>query len=414
MDFRVTKLLRTIIAVFSFTTLEYPDDETKVVWLYDRNIGYLDMNDGRHIALFLASLLVFLFLFLPYTIFLLFGQCILPRLDLNKLRCISWANYLRMKSFLDAHHAPYKDRHCYWIGLLLLIRFILFLISATVDVESPQDPHVNLLVIIISTSILAIWVWIASGGLYKKWYLNVLETSFFLNLIVLAAATYQVTLAGGSQAAVFYSSVSVSFSTFIGIIIYHVYQRLRDSRAWRNLVHSHNERRRARDHGWQREDAAAGEEMEEMLPQAAPNPPTVTYVDIPEKERREMHPITRPLYVTDVREPLDRFQGEDAAEDEGMLPLVAPILTCNDVPREECGEMHPITPPLSPINLTNVYEPPDHLQREDAASDEEMEEMLPLTVPCTPTAIAMSPLTPRPPPLINFTDLREPLDLLTQ
>ena len=81
-----TKLLRTLIAALSFTTLEYPEDKTKVVWLYDGNIGYLAKNDGRHIALFLASLLVFLFLFLPYTIFLLFGQCILPRFDLNKFR----------------------------------------------------------------------------------------------------------------------------------------------------------------------------------------------------------------------------------------------------------------------------------------------------------------------------------------
>ena len=207
-----TKLLQTIIAVLSFTTLEYPDGEIKAVWLYDGNIGYLDKNDGRHIALFLASLLVFLFLFLPYTVFLLFGQCILPRLDLNKLRWLSWANYVRMKSFLDAYHAPYKDRHRYWIGLLLVLRFVMFLTSAIVDIESPQDPHVNVIVIIIiSTSILGLWAVFAGGGVYKKWYLNIVEISFLLNLTVLAAATYHVKLAGGNQAAVFYLSVSVAF-----------------------------------------------------------------------------------------------------------------------------------------------------------------------------------------------------------
>ena len=176
------KILHTLIAALSFTTLEYPEDETKDVWLYDGNIGYLDKNDGRHIALFLASLLIFLFLFLPYTIFLLFGQCILPRFDLNKFRWLSSANYIRIKSFLDAYHAPYKDRHRYWIGLLLLICFILFLISAIVDIESPQDPHVNLLVIMITSTSISVWVWNASGGVYKKWYLNVLESSFILNL----------------------------------------------------------------------------------------------------------------------------------------------------------------------------------------------------------------------------------------
>ena len=365
-----TKILRNIIVAFSFTTLEYPDDEIKVVWLYDGNIGYLDKNDGRHIALFLASLLVFLFLFLPYTLFLLFGQCILPRLDPSKLRCLSWANYLKMKSFLDAHHAPYKDRHRYWIGLLLVLRFILFLISAIVDVESPQNPRVNLLVIIISSVGLAMWGWNASGGVYKKWYLNALESSFIFNIAIFAAATLYAKLAGGSQAAVSYTSVTIAFTTFIGIIIYHVYQRLRDSRAWRNLLHKHNERRRVRDHGWQREDAAADEEMEEMIPQAAP---TVTYVDIPTEERRQMRPIT---------------------------------------------------PPLSSRSVTDVHEPLDQLQREDAAADEEMDEMLPQAAPKPPTVtyvdiptdehIEMRPITPPPPPPINFVDLRQPLDLLTQ
>ena len=231
-----TKLLRTIITAFSFTTLEYPDDEIKVVWLHDGNIGYLDKNDGRHIALFLPSLLVFLFLFLPYTLFLLLGQCILPRLDPTKLRCLSSVNYLRMKSFLDAYHAPYKDRHRYWIGLLLLVRFVLFLVSAIVDIGSPQDPHVNLLVIIISSVVLQIWVWNASGGVYKQWYLNALESSFILNLAILAAATYQVRVAGGNQAAAFYTSVSIAFTTFIGIIIYHVCQLAMDTRVWKNYI----------------------------------------------------------------------------------------------------------------------------------------------------------------------------------
>ena len=352
-----TKLLRTTIAALSFTVLEYPDDETKVVWLYDGNIGYLERKDGRHIALFLASLMVFLFFFLPYTIFLLLGQCILPRLDVNKLRWLSWANYIRMKSILDAYHAPYMDRHHYWIGLLLALRFIMFLTSAIVDMESPQDPHLNLLVTIACTFLLAMWVWNTSGGVYRKWHINLLEASFIFNLGVLAAATLYVKLAGGNQAAVFYSSVSVAFSTFIGIVIYHVYQRLRDSRAWRNLVRKLNDKR-ARGHGCQREHAAADEEMEEKPPRVAP---TVTYIDIPTDERRQMCPIT---------------------------------------------------PPLSPTNFTAVPESLDRLQREVAA-DEVVQEVFPQVAPTVTAAKAMCPLTPPPLP-INFTELREPLDLLSQ
>ena len=97
---------------------------------------------------------------------------------------------------------------------------------------------------VICTSILGLWVPF-SRGVYKNWDLNILEMSFLLNLVILAAATLYAKLAGGNHGAVFYISGTVAFSTFFGIIIYHVYQCLKDSRARRILVRKRNERRRA-------------------------------------------------------------------------------------------------------------------------------------------------------------------------
>ena len=75
-----SKILQTIITVFTFTqVLEgRADDVTDQltpykVWTYDGNIDYLK---GRHIPLFIIALLVLLILFLPYTLVLIFGQCI--------------------------------------------------------------------------------------------------------------------------------------------------------------------------------------------------------------------------------------------------------------------------------------------------------------------------------------------------
>ena len=226
-----TKLLRMMIAVFSLTTLEYPD-KTVAVWIHDGNIGYLDTTDAKHISLFLASLLVFLFLFLPYTLVLIFGQCIQAR---SNHKMLWWANNTRFRSFLDAYHAPYKNSHRYWIGLLLMVRFVLFIISAISDISSPQDPSVNLLVINITTFALSMWVW-NTGGMYKKWYLNSLESSFIFNLAVLSATTLYIKLAGGNQAAVVYTSVSIACTTFIGIFCYHMHQRLSETRMWRLVV----------------------------------------------------------------------------------------------------------------------------------------------------------------------------------
>ena len=46
--------------------------------------------------------------------------------------------------FIDSYHAPYKAKHRYWPGLLLVFRFALLLVFA---LNTQQDPSVNLLAI---------------------------------------------------------------------------------------------------------------------------------------------------------------------------------------------------------------------------------------------------------------------------
>ena len=62
------KLLRSIITIFSFTTLEYPGNTTGKVWSFDGNLQYLN---SKHIPLFLFALITLLLLWLPYTAVLL-------------------------------------------------------------------------------------------------------------------------------------------------------------------------------------------------------------------------------------------------------------------------------------------------------------------------------------------------------
>jgi len=63
---------------------------------------------------------------------------------------------------------------------------------------------------------------------YCQRYFDVLDSSFLLNLGVLAAATYHIRLAGGSQIAAVYTSATVALTTFVGIVIYHSYLQLKD------------------------------------------------------------------------------------------------------------------------------------------------------------------------------------------
>ena len=68
-----------------------------------------------------------------------------------------------------------------------------------------------------------------------NWCLNALEGSFALNLIILVGATYHVNLSGGNQLAVGYTSVSIAFITFTGILVYHIFLQLRSTKLWKKV-----------------------------------------------------------------------------------------------------------------------------------------------------------------------------------
>ena len=197
-----TKILCTLITVLYITYLEYPT-YNKSVWLYDANIDYLS---GKHIPFFIAAVLVFLFLFLPYTLLLLLSQWLQA---LSHLKLFSWVTSARLKPFMDSYHAPYKAKHRYWPGLLLVLHFVFLLVFAFEVTPQQDKADPNLLAILVGTGVLQIWAWV-SGGVYEKWHLDVLEGSFALNLIILVGATYYVKLAGGNQLAVGHTSVSIA------------------------------------------------------------------------------------------------------------------------------------------------------------------------------------------------------------
>ena len=158
-----TKILYTLIAVLYVTDLEYPTYNRRV-WLYDANIDYVS---GKHIPLFLMAVLVFLFLFLPYTLLLFFGHWLQA---ISHLRLFSWVNSARLKPFMDSYHAPYKAKHRYWPGLLLVLRFVLLLVFAF-QFNPQQHTSINLLTILVGTGVLHFWVWV-SGGVYRNWCLD--------------------------------------------------------------------------------------------------------------------------------------------------------------------------------------------------------------------------------------------------
>ena len=276
-----TKILRTIITVFSVGFIDYPETlVTKAIWLYDGNVDYLV---GRHIPLFILALLFLLLLFLPYTFLLIFGQCLrkLPR-----KRGLAWTKSMVFTSIMDAYHAPYKNKHRYWTGLLLLVRCVLFL---TFSFNVLGDPNVNLLAI--TTMIILTVTSVTYLKIYKKQVLNILEISFMINLAFLAAITQQVQLSKANKQIVSSISVAIAFLTFLAILTYHSYIQFKDI-VWKKIWHTRERAKR---------ETNEQEPIESVCPR---NEPTSTVVDLRELERMDLEEVKE-----QVLEPL--LEGSD-------------------------------------------------------------------------------------------------------
>jgi hypothetical protein len=204
------KLLRIIITVFSLSELVYPDGYHRRVWLYDGNIDYLT---GKHIPLFIAALLLLILVSIPFTVTLF---CIQWLQKFSNMKVLFWVK--RLQPLFDAYTGPYKIKHRYWTGLLLLIRVCLFLCFSF---NTSGNPLINMLAISVSMSCLFAYLSLI-GGIYKKWWLNLVETAFILNLLILSIATFYQINAIASIKPITYTSIGITLALFTTIVLYHI------------------------------------------------------------------------------------------------------------------------------------------------------------------------------------------------
>ena len=204
-----TKILKIIVEVYSSVHLEYPNDKTVSVWLKDANVPYLQ---SKHLLLTLVVTLILIFAFLPYTLLLLLGY---------KTYRFSGRRYnlllRRLRPLLESYYGPYETHTRYWTGFLLLVRCALYIVFSF---NSLGGERKSLLAIVIVFTGVTIAPWL-KVKIYKKFIINVIEASIYLNLVVLSAAT----LADMNSPALVYSLVGVTLATLIGIMVYHFHIR---------------------------------------------------------------------------------------------------------------------------------------------------------------------------------------------
>ena len=219
-----TKIFRVIITVFTSTNIIYPNEHTNLRWLLDGNVEFLH---GKHISIFMTCLLLLVVVLIPYTV-LLFSIQWLQRISHFKPCFI----VNKIKPFLDAYTGPYKDRHRYWTGLLLMARVLMLIIFST---NYSNNPTNDLLAITIIFFLLTAYLAIV-GGVYKNGILNVLECFFLLNMGILSAISlYQFTLEESGKPNATYVSVSIALIVFSFIVFFHAIQKICKANQGRKL-----------------------------------------------------------------------------------------------------------------------------------------------------------------------------------
>ena len=197
-----TKFLRTIISALTLAEIEtYPAGSHYYVWAAD---GTLEYGHFPHIILLLVAIVCLVLFWIPYAL-LLFSMQWLRRVDhRGPLKYIN-----KQKPLIDAHFAPLKDKHQYWLGALLLsLEVILIVSSLTLNIAPVVSQY--LLIVI---AMMLFWYSI-SVRVYKKRYVLIIENTFLLNLILLFVGLQY----GISRSALMTLSLSIAFLEFCGIV----------------------------------------------------------------------------------------------------------------------------------------------------------------------------------------------------
>ena len=127
------------------------------------------------------------------------------------------------------YHAPYNYKYRYWTGLLLIVRVVLYITASATVSDKPQT---LLLITIFLVGGLSLIKETTGTRVYKKSFVNIVETGLYFNLLALSAfSLYDFRTNTRKQIAVAYISTFITIFLLTGVIVYHVYLLVKKDRS---------------------------------------------------------------------------------------------------------------------------------------------------------------------------------------
>jgi hypothetical protein len=131
-----TKLLQTITTAFSFATLVYPDGSKDTLWLPGATMEYVRHQQACNVVLYCHFHSSSWLHLISFALFVAVASLLTSQED-------EWSGSetkIKLSSFVEICHIPYKPKHCYWTAWLTAngssqYNYILFQCSTPVVIQ---------------------------------------------------------------------------------------------------------------------------------------------------------------------------------------------------------------------------------------------------------------------------------------
>jgi hypothetical protein len=214
-----TKLMQAAIGSISLLYLQPAYGSLNIdpirIGPYVKNLRYLYTDVVKALLVFVPLITLFALLF---TALVFFWKWLV---QYQNKTIFKWVRYQKLQHFMETYHAPYAIKYRYWTGLLLIVRIVLFSVSA---INFSRDPRINYISIIFVIGSLILFKGVVATRIYRNVILDIMEITIYFNLAMFAAFTWYSLDFGGNQVAVAYISVLTTFALFLVVIVFHVFK----------------------------------------------------------------------------------------------------------------------------------------------------------------------------------------------